>query len=173
LETERLAQQKREAVRLAQEQERQHKNRAFLTVINTPPPKAGKARLPMTGEIVTGFNAPDAFGAPSKGLDIAGREGALVVAPMGGIVRFAGYFKNYGNMIIVEHEKGYHSLIAGLKKIDTVVGQSLSAGEPVGTLHGSSSGDKPVLYYELRYNGKPVNPSQKLATSLQDSPPRG
>ena len=130
--------------------------------IATPVPKPGKPRLPLPGIITTSYDEPDNFGAPSKGIDIEGRAGALVVAPMGGVVQFAGFFKNYGNMVILEHESGWHSLIAGLENIDTVVGQSISVGEPLGVLHKSASGQKPVLYYELRYKGKPVNPAKKF-----------
>ncbi len=129
--------------------------------INVP---SGQARLPISGIIRTRYDEPDNFGAPSKGISIEGRDGALVVAPMGGVVRFAGHFKNYGNIVILEHQKGYHSLIAGLEKIDTVVGQSVSAGEALGLLHRSSTpGESPALYYELRLNGRPVNPASKLS----------
>jgi septal ring factor EnvC (AmiA/AmiB activator) len=124
--------------------------------------KSGSARLPVSGTVVTSFSEPDNFGAPSQGIDIEAREGAVVVAPMGGVVRFAGHFKNYGNMVILEHEKGWHSLIAGLKKIDTVVGQSVSVGEPLGILNKSSDGRRSRLYYELRQNGKAVNPAKKF-----------
>lgn len=126
-------------------------------------PQLGGARMPIAGAITTHFNQPDNFGAPSQGIDIEGRAGSVVVAPMGGIIRFSGFFKNYGNMVIIEHEKGWHSLIAGFEKIDTVVNQSVSAGEPLGRLHRSSTGGKPVLYYELRHHGKTVNPAQKVA----------
>ena len=112
--------------------------------------------------IKTRYNEEDDFGAKSKGVSIEGYGGALIVAPMGGVIRFAGYFKNYGNMLIIEHKNGYHSLVAGLENIDTVVGQAVNAGEPLGVLHKSSSGQKPVLYYELRQNGKPVNPTKKF-----------
>ncbi|MCB1531294.1 MAG: peptidoglycan DD-metalloendopeptidase family protein [Alphaproteobacteria bacterium] len=134
-------------------------------VLTTPIPKPGKPQLPLSGIIRTGYNQTDAFGAPSKGLEIEGRAGALIVVPMGGIVRFAGHFKNYGNMIIIEHEKGYHSLIAGFEKLDTVVGQSVSTGEPLGKLHNTSnaSGKNPTLYYELRYKGEPINPAKKFS----------
>lgn len=135
---------------------------ASSRVVGQAPPKPGAPRLPLPGIIRTGYHELDNFGAPSQGLDIEGREGALVVAPMGGIIRFAGYFKNYGNMVILEHQDGWHSLIAGLENIDTVVGQSLNVGEPLGVLHKSSSGQKPVLYYELRHKGKAVNPAQKF-----------
>ncbi len=126
---------------------------------NAAPPGPGQARLPAPGTIMTRYNEPDGFGAPSKGLTIKTRSGGLVVAPMGGVVRFTGEFRNYGQMVIIEHQGGYHSLIAGLGKIDTVVGQSISAGEPLGRLRRT---DDATLYFELRYNGEPVNPARKL-----------
>lgn len=126
-------------------------------------PKQGSSQLPVSGLIRVQYGQEDSFGAKSKGIKIEGRSGALVVAPMGGIVRFAGEFKNYGNLIIIEHEKGYHSLVAGLKKIDTVVGQTITAGEPVGKLPSASRRENPVLYYELRFKGQSVNPAKKFA----------
>lgn len=130
----------------------------------TPIPRPGSAQLPVTGMIKTGFRQMDDIGAESQGLTIESRPGGLVVAPMGGVVRYAGTFKNYGRIIIVEHQKEYHSLIAGLARIDTVVGQSVAAGEPVGVLPKSSSeGGRPTLYYELRLKGEPVNPAKKIA----------
>jgi len=126
-------------------------------------PKAGSGRLPLPGHIAIAFNESDSFGAPSKGLSIEGRSGALVVAPMGGVVRFAGHFKNYGNMVIVEHQNKYHSLIAGFEKVDTLVGQRVEVGEPLGKLHRKKNGKAPRMYYELRKNSKPVNPATRLA----------
>lgn len=125
-------------------------------------PRAGSGRLPVSGVVVTAFEEPDRFGAPLQGIEIEAREGAVIVAPMGGQVRFAGHFKNYGNMVILEHEKGWHSLIAGLEKIDTVVGQNVGAGEPLGVLRKGGSEGKPRVYFELRENGKAVNPSRKF-----------
>ena len=146
--------------RLDEERTRSTKSKKRVAITSIP--KAGQPRLPLPGIIVTGYNEPDNFGAPSQGLDIEGRAGALVVAPMGGVIQFSGFFKNYGNMVIIEHESGWHSLVAGLENIDTVVGQSVGVGEPLGVLHKSSSGQKPVLYYELRHKGKPVNPAKKF-----------
>jgi len=82
---------------------------------------------------------------------IENRSGALVVSPKAGIVKYSGEFLKYGQIVLLEHGKNYHSLIAGLEKIDTVVGQKVSEGEPI------ANGGKSV-YYELRYNGQPVNP---------------
>lgn len=124
----------------------------------TPMPGLGKSQLPVAGTLVTRFAQQDEFGAPSQGIKIRGRPDGIVVAPMGGVIRFAGGFKNYGNMIILEHDKGFHSLIGGLGTMNVSVGQSLSAGEPLGRLHN----EKPLLYYELRKDGSPVNPSTKF-----------
>ena len=130
----------------------------------TPIPKSGSAQLPISGIILVGYKQFDEIGAESQGLTIQGRPKSLVVSPMGGVVRYAGSFKSYGQIIIVEHQKDYHSLIAGLARIDTVVGQSVVAGEPVGILGTSSpDGGMPNLYYELRLNGEPVNPARKFS----------
>lgn len=131
--------------------------------ILTPLPPSGEGQLPVSGIIKTRFREIDAIGAESQGITITGRGGGLVVAPMAGQVRFAGSFKKYGNIVILEHQGGYHSLIAGLEKIDTVVGRNVSAGEPIGALKNTGSDGKPSLYYELRLDGKPVNPAQKFA----------
>jgi len=130
----------------------------------TPVPKAGSAQLPISGLIKTGYGKTDDIGAISKGIKIATRSNALVVAPMGGVVDYAGVFKGYGNIIILRHQKGYHSLIAGLDKIDTIVGRAVAAGEPIGKMTSkASANEEPVLYYELRHKGKPINPSRKIS----------
>lgn len=117
----------------------------------------GNARLPVSGPIAIKYGQPDDIGASSEGLHINSRSGSVVVAPMKGVVRYAGPFKSYGSIVLIEHKNNYHSLIAGLGRIDTVVGQSVDAGEPLGTL-----GSTPSLYYELRYNGQPINPARKF-----------
>lgn len=130
-------------------------------------PKIGDKQLPLSGILRVAYNENDALGAKSKGVTIEGRPAALIVAPMGGIVRYAGPFQSYGNMVILEHKNGYHSLVAGFEKIDTVVGQSLLAGEPLGHLRKkTSSGKTPDLYFELRHKGTAVNPA-KLFSELK------
>lgn len=124
-------------------------------------PGLGAAQLPVSGIVKARYGEKDDIGAVSEGIRIEGRPDAVVVAPMGGIVRYAGDFKSYGNIILLEHKNNYHSLIAGLNRIDTVVGQSVDSGEPIGSL-GTRSGSRPTLYYELRLNGKPVNPARKF-----------
>jgi septal ring factor EnvC (AmiA/AmiB activator) len=84
-----------------------------------------------------------------------------VVAPFDGKVLFAGPFKGYGQILIIGHGDGYHSLLAGLDRVDESVGQWLVAGEPVGVM--SQSSQKPRLYLELRHDGQPINPLPWLA----------
>jgi septal ring factor EnvC (AmiA/AmiB activator) len=161
-ERERVAKEE-ERTRVAAARQDEPKKASLLSKL-TPLPRAGSPQLPISGTIKLAYGSLDDFGAPSQGLKIEGRPSALVVAPMGGAVRYAGYFKNYGQIIIVEHQKDYHSLIAGLARIDTVVGQSVAAGEPVGILgKNGSDGGGPSLYYELRLKGQPINPSRKIA----------
>ena len=69
---------------------------------------------------------------------------------------FAGPFRGYGQILIIGHGDGYHSLLAGLDRIDSSVGQWLVAGEPVGTMPDGAG--KPRLYLELRHDNQPINP---------------
>lgn len=116
---------------------------------------------PVVGSIRTSFGGTDDLGASSKGITYNARSGARVSTPLAGKVRFAGPFKKYKHILIIEHAGGYHSLIAGLGQVDTIVGASLAAGEPVGSVADTNTEEHPV-YYELRHNGAPVNPQKIL-----------
>ena len=85
---------------------------------------------------------------------------AQVVAPFDGAVVFAGPFKGYGNMIIIEHGKGYLSFLSGFKDMDCEIGQMLLAGEPVGQMPDKGESK---LYMEIRKDSHPVNPEIWLA----------
>lgn len=117
---------------------------------------------PVQGKTLVRFGQHDEIGASSEGIKIQGRSGALVTAPVSGVIRYAGPFRNYGNMVIIEHSGGLHSLMAGLSRMDAHVGEKISAGEPVGNLPSTGNKGLPTLYYELRHNGKPVDPSKKF-----------
>ena len=122
----------------------------------------GAVLYPASGTLVRHFGDPNQFGIPDQGLTIEARAGAVVIAPYDGRVEFAGPFRGYGQILIIRHSDGYHSLLAGLDRIDGTVGDRVVAGEPVGTM---ASGDpKPRLYLELRLNGKPIDPLPWLAT---------
>ena len=115
----------------------------------------GKYAVPVAGEIVKRFGETDGF-QDSKGLTIRTRPGAQVVAPFEGQIMFAGPFKGYGQILIIDHGGGYHSLLAGIDQIEASAGQRVVAGEPVGVM---KSGDpNPSLYLELRRQGQPINP---------------
>ncbi len=153
--------------RLAEEEEQKRKARTAgfqagkRDVRQLPPP--GKTRLPVSGMLQVAYGQRDEIGARSQGIRILARSEALVTAPMGGAILFAGAFKNYRNMVIIEHQQGYHSLIAGLDDVQVDVGEKVRAGEPLGQLPSSSSlGGQPTLYYELRYKGESVDPANKF-----------
>ena len=136
------------------------------TVTPPPPPPPAKTdgggmRLPAGGRIALAYGETDRYGVTSRGLHIAATPGTPVVAPMDGTIKFAGRFRTYGQILIVEHSNGYHSLIAGLGRIDISVGRPVSAGEPLG-LVGETPDGVPDLYFELRRNGQPINPRRGI-----------
>ncbi len=133
---------------------------AIAPVAQLPAPHRS-ARLPVSGLISTNYGEIDRNGTTSRGLHIAAAAGTPVVAPMDGTIKFAGRFRTYGQILIVEHRNGYHSLIAGLGRIDTSVGRPVSAGEPIGVV-AEPAGAAPDLYFELRHNGQPINPRNGL-----------
>lgn len=115
--------------------------------------------IPVAGDIVGHFGDAQASGS-AKGVTFSTRPGATIVAPAPGRVMFAGPFKGYGQILIIDHGDGYHSLLAGIGRITGTVGQHLAAGEPIGTM---ASDGTPRLYLELRRQGQPVNPLPFLA----------
>jgi murein hydrolase activator len=122
----------------------------------------GHMIYPASGRLMVRYGENDEFGMASKGLTFETRAGAQVIAPFDGRVLFSGPFKGYGQILIIEHGDGYHSLLAGLDRVQGVVGQWLVAGEPVGLMAGGDA--KPHLYLELRHDGQPINPLPWLAT---------
>jgi len=115
----------------------------------------GTMPMPVRGELVRRYGAPTEVGVVSKGIVLRTRPGAQVVAPADGTVAFAGPFRGYGRLLIMEHGGGYHTLLSGMGRIDAVVGQRLLTGEPVGVMEPSG---RPSLYVELRRDGRPINP---------------
>jgi murein DD-endopeptidase MepM/ murein hydrolase activator NlpD len=93
-----------------------------------------------------------------NGLDIGAPAGAPVRAVAPGRVVHAGWFKGYGNLVIVDHGEGYHSLVAHLGAMQTAVGEEVAAGAVLGTVGDSGSLKGTYLYFELREEGRPVDP---------------
>jgi len=117
----------------------------------------GKLPPPAVGRIVGRYGQTTRTGLTKKGISLQTASGAQVVAPYEGRVVYAGIFRGYGELLIIEHGEGYHSLLSGLARIDGTMGQWVVAGEPVGVM-GRPDNGKPVLYVELRRNGQPINP---------------
>ncbi|SDG37660.1 murein hydrolase activator EnvC family protein [Roseospirillum parvum] len=122
----------------------------------SPGEAKGRMPLPATGRVIRRYGATDPDGGPaSKGLTLATRPGAQVIAPFDGVVAYAGPFRGYGRIVIIDHGDSYHTLLAGLGRIDIAVGQRLLAGEPVGATPAEEDSN---LYLELRRQGQPINP---------------
>ena len=145
--------------------------RAARPVPDRPPPEAvqrpitgarGKLPFPAVGRLVGRYGQATKGGLTRKGISVETRPGAQVVAPYDGRVVFADAFRGYGRLLIIDHGEGYHSLLAGLARIDTVIGQCVLAGEPVGVM-GRQNKERPTLYVELRREGQPINPLPWLA----------
>ena len=121
--------------------------------------------VPVRGEVVRLYGQEgDLPGATSKGISIRSRAGAQVVAPFDGKIAYAGPFRGYGLILIIDHGERYHTILAGFDRIDAVVGQWVLAGEPVAQM-GDPAGRNPELYLELRRTGQAINPLPWLATN--------
>ena len=120
-------------------------------------PDRGPLTQPVRGQIIGRYGESSNFGNTVKGIRLQTRSQAQVVTPFDGKVVFAGPFRTYGQVLIIEHRGGYHTILAGLGLDDVVVGQWLLAGEPLGSM-ATPKVDKPILYVELRRNGQPITP---------------
>jgi septal ring factor EnvC (AmiA/AmiB activator) len=124
----------------------------------------GRLPLPAQGRQVLGFGEKTQFGGQSKGIVLETRQGAQVTSPCDGWIVYAGEFRSYGQLLIINAGGGYHVLLAGLSQIDVQPGQFVLAAEPVGTMTGwpqqspPTSSNAPVLYVEFRKDGRPVDP---------------
>ena len=121
----------------------------------------GSLLYPVAGRTSGQYGESVRRGMTRKGLIIETRASAQVVAPYGGKVVFAGNFRGYGQLLIIDHGEGYHTLLSGMKRIDGVMGQYLRLGEPIGVM-GNLGANRPKLYVELRRNNQPINPKPWL-----------
>jgi len=141
----------------------------------------GQMSFPVRGRVLLGYGQTADSGQPQRGLTIETRTAAEIVAPFDGKIVFAGPFRGYGRILIIEHGEGYHTLLAGLGRIDVSVGQVVATGEPIASAGSpdtagppdvshpadiySKGATGPVFYFELRRHGQPINPLPWLATS--------
>lgn len=126
----------------------------------------GQVPIPVNGVKLKEFGVPDGVGGVEKGVSIATRTGAQVTAPADGWVVYAGPFRSYGQLLILNAGNGYHILLAGMERISVDLGQFVLTGEPVAVMGNGShiaailatGSSQPVLYIEFRKDGVPVDP---------------
>lgn len=121
------------------------------------PVTISRGSLPAPGRVITAFGEKLPNGTVSKGVSIVTRPAAPVVAPVAGRIGFAGQFRGYGNLVILELRDKGHALISGISKIDAEIGDEVLVGEPLGEMTPSTNA-APKLYFELRKRGRPINP---------------
>jgi septal ring factor EnvC (AmiA/AmiB activator) len=137
------------------------------------PDMRGHMHLPVNGVPIRAFGGADGVGGTQKGVSIASRPGAEITAPCDGWVVYAGPFRSYGQLLILNAGGGYHVLLAGMDRISVDLGQFVLTGEPVAMMGDTSqtaaavtTGPKqPVLYVEFRKDGTPIDPSPWWATN--------
>jgi len=123
---------------------------------SAPPP--ADFQLPVQGRTLIGFGAKRDSGIASTGLTLAPAPGAQVVAPGRGRVAFAGEYRGFGRIVIIEHAGGWTSLVTGLQRVNVAVGDNVIGGSPLGIADGAAQ----AVTIELRRDGEPVNPLQFL-----------
>lgn len=128
----------------------------------------GKLTLPAAGHLGRRFGEADGAGGKLFGDIVTTQSGAIVTAPADGVVLYAGPFRSYGQLLILNAGDGYHIVLAGMGRISVPLGQSVLAGEPIGTMGEArlasavsigSETTAPELYVEFRKDGKPVDPA--------------
>jgi septal ring factor EnvC (AmiA/AmiB activator) len=126
----------------------------------------GLLAFPVNGVKIRDFGGSDGVGGVEKGISLASRTGAQVTTPCDGWVVYAGPFRSYGQLLILNAGGGYHVLIAGMERISVSIGQFVLTGEPVATMGSTSqiasvlatNSTQPVLYIEFRKDGTPIDP---------------
>jgi len=131
----------------------------------------GRLPLPVVGRKVLSFGEKTQFGGQSKGVVLETRHSAQVVSPADGWIVYAGPFRSYGQLLIINPGNGYHILLAGMHQIDVQLGQFVLASEPVGTMapapRRASQDNAPVLYVEFRKDQRSIDPEPWWADSVQ------
>ncbi|MFH1675191.1 MAG: peptidoglycan DD-metalloendopeptidase family protein [Pseudomonadota bacterium] len=129
----------------------------------------GRLPLPVEGSIVTSFGK---YKHPTfniyhfqNGIDIKAKEGTAIGAVYDGTVIYAGWFKGYGNIIIIDHGEGYYTLSAHALSLSKKVGDRVKGGETIGVVGDTGSLKGTGLYFEIRHHGKPTDPVAWLKSS--------
>ncbi len=125
-----------------------------------------KLDLPVAGDVLRFFGEDDGTGHPAQGITVAAGAGLVVTAPADGWIMFAGPFRSYGQMVILNAGENYHIVLSGMDAVTAKQGQFVVAGEPIGQMGEKRVAsaavlnlvtDRPTLYIEFRKDGKPVD----------------
>jgi murein hydrolase activator len=127
----------------------------------------GSLPMPVSGRISKSFGSSDGFGGRENGIAVETGKFALVTSPADGWVSFAGPYRSFGHVLIINAGGGYHLVMSGIDRVNVDVGQFVLSGEPVatmgaqpaGALAPEGGGNSPVLYIEFRKDGAPIDPS--------------
>jgi septal ring factor EnvC (AmiA/AmiB activator) len=128
----------------------------------------GRLSLPVAGPILKRYGAADGFGGAEKGLSIGAREHGTVASPCDGWIAFAGAYRGYGQLLIINPGAGYYVVLAGMSRTSVNVGQFVLAGEPVASMGDGAAqtaatiaigAKQPILYVEFRKDGASIDPS--------------
>ena len=127
----------------------------------------GQLLLPVSGSLLKTFGTADGFGGAEKGMSLGTRPGAVVAAPADGWVSYAGPYRTYGRLLILNAGGGYYIVLAGMERLTVDLGQFVLAGEPVAAMGDGSSktaaavaigSAQPILYVEFRKDGVAIDP---------------
>lgn len=128
----------------------------------------GQLPQPVSGNMVQDFGQENEFGSQTEGQSIATRPGSQITSPADGWVVYAGPFRSFGQLLILNPGDGYHVLLAGMDRIEVELGQFVLAGEPVGVMGATKwasastfglGSTQPVLYVEFRKEGRAIDPT--------------
>ena len=119
----------------------------------------GKLKLPVKGELMASFGARRADGPNWKGLFITAAEGAEVKAIAAGEIIFADWMRGFGNLLVVDHGGQYMTIYGNNQSLLKRPGDKLKAGEVIATVGNSGGNEQSGLYFEMRYQGRAIDPS--------------
>ena len=121
--------------------------------------KKTNIQFPVQGKIISNFGDVKDYKISKNGLVFKVSRESFVIAPIGGVIVFASQFKSYGNLVIIENNTGFFCILSGMESLLVSTGVEVLKGEPIAKISGDI---KAKLYFELRQNGKIINPKSKV-----------
>jgi len=138
----------------------------------------GRLPLPVSGSLTRRFGEPDDIGGRMQGVVISTRSGEIVTAPADGWIAFAGAYRSFERLLIINAGDDYYVMMSGMENVTVDVGQFVLAGEPVAMMGARASvspamglvdAEGPVLYVEFRKDGGAIDPAPWWQDTIQES----